>query len=134
MTSALLTTASQILPPAPRNLRALPPTSHWLPPAPDALCSGDDADKRARVAELTAMLNDLQRELEPLRVRELDLIVEHEQLRAGISNSKLLLEGYLADISSLKAKRIKAEKEVQTPRSGHHSLVIGVTRCLSSSV
>merc|ERR1712166_410748 len=73
---------------------------------------GDDADKRARVAELTAMLNDLQRELEPLRVRELDLIVEHEQLRAGISNSKLLLEGYLADISSLKAKRIKAEKEV----------------------
>ena len=84
---------------------------HWLPP--DKLRSGDDADKRARVAELTAMLNDLQRELEPLRVRELDLIVEHEQLRAGISNSKLLLEGYLADISSLKAKRIKAEKEVR---------------------
>jgi len=38
--------------------------------------------------------------------------VEHEKLRAGISNSKLLLEGYLADISALKAKRIKAEKDV----------------------
>jgi hypothetical protein len=73
---------------------------------------GDDSAKRARVAELTALLNDLQQQLEPLRLHEIDLIVEHEKLRAGISNSKLLLEGYLADISALKAKRIKAEKDV----------------------
>jgi len=73
---------------------------------------GDDADRRARVAELQAMLTDLQQQVGPLRMRELDLTVEHETLRAGISNSKLLLEGYLADISAIRAKRIKAEKDV----------------------
>merc|ERR1711935_1129660 len=47
------------------------------------------------------------------RVRELELIVEHERLKACVYNEKPVLEGYLADISAVKAKRIKAEKEVE---------------------
>merc|ERR1712086_81312 len=74
---------------------------------------GDHGDRMARVRELQALLKDLEQQLMPLRMRELELIVEHERLKACVYNEKPVLEGYLADISAVKAKRIKAEKEVE---------------------
>merc|ERR1712086_1229378 len=63
---------------------------------------GDHGDRMARVRELQALLKDLEQQLMPLRMRELELIVEHERLKACVYNEKPVLEGYLADISAVK--------------------------------
>jgi len=75
-------------------------------------CDGDHGDRMRRVKELQAMLQDLEGQLIPLRARELELIVQAERLKAEVANEKPVLEGYLKDIELVKAKRLKAEKEV----------------------
>eukprot|EP00658_Telonema_sp_P-2_P041193 TRINITY_DN29458_c0_g1_i2.p1 TRINITY_DN29458_c0_g1~~TRINITY_DN29458_c0_g1_i2.p1 ORF type:complete len:525 (+),score=231.30 TRINITY_DN29458_c0_g1_i2:178-1752(+) len=75
----------------------------------------EDADHMARlqrVQELQARLKELEDQLIPLRARELDLIINAEKLKSEVANERPVLEGYLNDIDDVKAKRIKAEKEV----------------------